>query len=312
MKTGRSLTELAAEIERQAVSKKDYLADTRKMSIAMEPVVAYGKDEAPHLILEGHEQKYGITDIAHRQIGTALGIPAKYYDKMLAEYPELLLKNINGWFGHEPAERMIRTLDGNMRAFLSNRYRRIDNMEVAQAVLPIIGEMEEARVESCEITESRMYIKVVNPRLETEVVPGDVVQAGIIISNSEVGQGSVNIQPLVFRLVCTNGMVVNDASTRKNHVGRAGAAGENFELYSDCLLYTSKSWDYLNDPLDEPEEWLINLQNHLLWGSYQTGRDDDEDVVVLEAIVSMAHKLGLGPYDLAGPVRRILDELTLV
>ena len=40
----------------------------------------------------------------------------------------------------------------------------------------------------------------------------------------------------MFRLVCTNGMVVNDASTRKNHVGRAGAAGENFELYSDETL----------------------------------------------------------------------------
>ena len=82
--------------------------------------------------------------------------------------------------------------------------------------------------------------------------------------------------------------------------------------YDSLAAAYTKSWDYLNDPLDEPEEWLINLQNHLLWGSYQTGRDDDEDVVVLEAIVSMAHKLGLGPYDLAGPVRRILDELTLV
>lgn len=38
-----------------------------------------------------------------------------------------------------------------------------------------------------------MYIKVVNPRLQQEVVPGDIVQAGVIISNSEVGLGSVNI-----------------------------------------------------------------------------------------------------------------------
>ena len=39
--------------------------------------------------------------------------------------------------------------------------------------------------ESCQLTESRMYIKVVNTRLEAEVVPGDIVQSGIIISNSE-------------------------------------------------------------------------------------------------------------------------------
>ena len=61
-----------------------------------------------------------------------------------------------------------------------------------------------------------MYIKVVNPRLQADVVPGDVVQAGVIISNSETGLGSVTIQPLIYRLVCSNGMVINDAKTRRN------------------------------------------------------------------------------------------------
>ena len=86
--------------------------------------------------------------------------------------------------------------------------------------------------ESCQLTDSRMYIKVVNTRLEAEVVPGDIVQSGIIISNSEVGLGSVSIQPLVYRLVCSNGMVVNDAQTRRNHVGRVNEASENYQLYS--------------------------------------------------------------------------------
>jgi len=131
---------------------------------------------------------------------------------------------------------MVRTLDGITRAFLSNRYRRIDNLEVAEAVLPIIGEMPEAKIESCQITDSRMYLKIVNPRLEAEVVPGDIVQAGIVISNSETGQGAVSIQPLVLRLVCMNGMVVNDAQTRRNHVGRINSTDENFLLYSDKTL----------------------------------------------------------------------------
>lgn len=34
MKTGRSLTELAAELERQHAAKKDFLADTRRLSAA--------------------------------------------------------------------------------------------------------------------------------------------------------------------------------------------------------------------------------------------------------------------------------------
>ena len=67
-------------------------------------------------------------------------------------------------------------------------------------------------------------------------MPGDIVQSGIIISNSEVGLGSVNIQPLVYRLVCSNGMVVNDAQTRRNHVGRVNEASENYQLYSEKTL----------------------------------------------------------------------------
>ena len=55
-----------------------------------------------------------------------------------------------------------------------------------------------------------------------------------MISNSEVGLGAVSIQPLVYRLVCTNGMVVNDMGERRHHVGRqAKAVEDSFALYSD-------------------------------------------------------------------------------
>jgi len=46
----------------------------------------------------------------------------------------------------------------------------------------------------------------------------------------------MTIQPLIYRLVCTNGMVVNDAKTRKYHVGRGNQAAEDFTLYSDETL----------------------------------------------------------------------------
>lgn len=72
------------------------------------------------------------------------------------------------------------------------------------------------------------------------------------------------------------------------------------------------AFSYLEDPLDNPEFWLINLQNELIWHTYQVGRDADEDTVVLEAIVTVAKELRLGPYDVTGETRRILDELTLV
>lgn len=77
-------------------------------------------------------------------------------------------------------------------------------------------------------------MKIINHRLEKEIVPGDYVQAGVVISNSEVGLGAVSVQPLLYRLVCTNGMVVNDFGERKNHIGRATRAlEESYQIYSD-------------------------------------------------------------------------------
>lgn len=227
MKAGKTLQELAMELDRQQAVKKDMIVDMGALS--MDP-----GDTGLALQVTGGSMtaQYGVNDIAHRQIGQTLKIPALYYDRMRTEYPELLAQNVNGWFARTPdVKRMLRTMDGTARALLSDRYRRIDNFEVASAVLPIISGMDGASVESCELTESRMYLKVVNPRVTAEVKKGDIVQAGIIISNSEVGMGSVNVSPLVYRLVCSNGMIAQDGAVRKYHVGRANEGGEDFSIY---------------------------------------------------------------------------------
>lgn len=234
MKIGKKdIFEFATELDRREKAKKDLLVDTSILTMDAGPNIAQLNVRNDNT---GETFIFGVNEIAHNQIGTHLGIPAKYYEKMRSENPELLAQNVNSWFTKNPKVRMIRTLDGVTRAFLSDRYRRIDNFDIAQTVLPIIASIPDARVESSEITDERMYIKVVNPRLTTEVTPGDIVQSGIIIMNSEVGLGSVTIMPLVYRLVCTNGMVVNDAKTRKYHVGRGNEASEDFTIYSSATL----------------------------------------------------------------------------
>ena len=234
MKMGKTLTEMAIELDRQNKVKKDYLIDTR--SLVLDPV-----NNGFQLTLNGYGQDIilGVNEVAHEQIGGYTGIPARYYEKMKNENPELLATNVNSWFQKDPDVRMVRSLDGNARAFLSDRYRRIDNYEVAETVLPVIADMEDARIESCEITDNRMYLKVVNPRLQADVSVGDIVQSGILITNSEVGRGCLNIQPLVYRLVCSNGMVVNDGvKMRKYHVGRTGMYGlsDDYSVFSDETL----------------------------------------------------------------------------
>ncbi|MBP3370839.1 MAG: DUF932 domain-containing protein, partial [Clostridia bacterium] len=141
MKQGRTLQELAIEIDRQARTKKDFLVDTSEMSVVP-------NDNGVTFSVRGMMSGFGINDIAHSQIGQYLEIPARYYERMRTESPELLSHNINHWLHNQGGgeRRMLRTLDGNLRAFLSAKYRRIDNMEIAETVLPIISRMEGAKV----------------------------------------------------------------------------------------------------------------------------------------------------------------------
>ena len=223
MKQGKTINELAVEIRRQSIAKKDYLVETTAMSMLIDgDTTAFNIDGVA---------KLGINEIAHQQIGQFTEIPWKYYDKMRTESPRLLVESVNHWlYSDAEQRRMIRTLDGNMRAFLSDRYRRIDNEQVAESVLPIISRMDGARIESCEITENKMYIKVVNPKITKDVSVGDTVQSGIVISNSEVGLGSVSVSPLIFRLVCSNGMIAQDGTVRKYHIGRANESDFDYNI----------------------------------------------------------------------------------
>jgi hypothetical protein len=138
--------------------------------------------------------------------------------------PELLAANINSWFGDMSNSYMVRSFqfpdESIGRALLSTQYRRIDHMMIAETVLPLFAGSAQYEVVSCEVTERRLYFKIVNRRMEQEVSVGDIVQAGVIVSNSEVGMGAVSVQPFVYRLVCTNGMVVSTLQSRRTHIGR--------------------------------------------------------------------------------------------
>ncbi|MDH5327663.1 MAG: DUF945 domain-containing protein [Gammaproteobacteria bacterium] len=230
MNNGKTIMELAQELRRRDQEKSDYLVETTQLT--MEP-------EQNRLVLEGQDQAYPVTDLAHRQLATWADIPYKYYEKMQDNSAALLAGNVNHWLHNpkKPTRRMVRTLDGDARAFLSNRYRRIDNLEVAEAALPILAELDDLRVISSDVTDTHLYIKALFPRLEGEVQAGDLVQAGVVISNSEVGCGALKVSPLIYRLVCTNGMVADasgDYSLNKYHVGRNVAADStNYEIFRD-------------------------------------------------------------------------------
>ena len=232
MKEGKNLMDLAAELMRQKDAKKDFIADTRELEI-----LRHGGDAVRYGMKVNGHGVFDISEHAHGQIAARVGIPQKYYDRMATDQPELLKNNVETWFNAKPERRMIRTLDGRARAFLSDRYRTLDNFDLAEAVLPILNDADGIQIVSTEVTENRLYLKAVFPKIQGEVRRGDVVQSGIVVTNSEIGLSSLKVEPLIYRLVCKNGMIAADHTLRKFHVGRNADAGEAaYEVFRDETL----------------------------------------------------------------------------
>lgn len=215
MKQGKTLQELAAEILRQRESRRDFVADTRHMRMTPESSLRLENGSS--------DLSFAIAPVAHNQIAQRLEIPKRFYDRMLDKHPDVLATTVNALFQREPDQRMIRILDGRVRAFLSDRYRPLDNDELAEVVFPALSELD-VEILSCEITERRLYIKFASVSLEREVRVGDTIRAGGVLSNSEVGLGSLRIDDLDYRLVCLNGMI-RETVSRTSHLGRATGMG---------------------------------------------------------------------------------------
>lgn len=230
MKTGITLQQMAIELERRNETKRDYIADTKAVAVE-----AHGDTLrlAVNRSAPGELLAMPMTDTFIRQTEQLHKVPADFAARMRTKHPDVYAHTMTALLNREPARRMIRTLDGKARANLSDRYRPLDDIDLANAVLPELLQHPDMRVMSTQFTETRFYIKAVFPRVEARV-RGDVVQAGIVISNSEVGAGALSVMPLVYTLACTNGMIAEQFGKRRNHVGRhADGDSDSFELYSD-------------------------------------------------------------------------------
>ncbi len=208
-----------------------------------------------------------MTDNFMRQVCTWADLPLKYLDTMQQRgRGELVARNLNSWLdnvGKRGSEnRLFRGYDGMLncedelrqfRSFHSDKYRVFDNFDLLDGINPVLQRLNDEvggiKIESCGLTDKRMYLKIVFPQIEGEVAKGDIVKSGVVISNSETGQGAISVKPLIFRLVCLNGMVLPDRGTRSTHLGKASQEGE--------MVYEGDTMDALHKALK------LQLRDHV-------------------------------------------------
>jgi hypothetical protein len=222
MKQGMPFETLVHRVEQEATLRRDLYCPTDQMSLV---------SDASGSCLSTPLGPLRMRPLAHQHLAMMCDIDRRYYERLRTQAPDLFDQNVNHWLKNSPPrQRIVRAVEGeagtDVRAILSSRFALLDNDALLRMVEPVIAE-QGLSIESCDVGEDTLTLKMVSKRLTGDVKVGDTVQAGLIIRNSEIGLNSVQASVFLKRLVCANGMVVNTRAGRgavRRHVGRDWSA----------------------------------------------------------------------------------------
>ncbi|MFI5497149.1 DUF932 domain-containing protein [Actinoplanes sp. NPDC051859] len=239
-----SMETLVAALQDQKARAVDIIAGTAKMRCVDGQLVFNGVHQ--EISLDGvttTDGRYTLSDTATRGVADKLDIDVKYLRRCSVENLPAFDYNINTWLERDDRRFLARCMrhetsagDGFVRAFLSDRFLRMDNLDTLLAALRGIREAGvSVEVESCDLTEQRMYVRFVSP--DVQVLAPDllrdyrspfdgrrgsdlpVISGGFIFRNSETGFGRYSIGPYLKVQVCRNGMALDRGVLGRTHVG---------------------------------------------------------------------------------------------
>jgi hypothetical protein len=261
---------------------------------------------------------------------------------------------------------------GIARAFLSDRYAIFDNLDAMTACLDgVRAAGVDVVIDGCDLSDRRMTIRLIAPEVTAmaeELLAGyqnpfrteidrwqpiadreglgfggsePVVFAGLVISNSETGDGSFSIAPRITVKVCKNGLTITKDVTRAIHLGGKLDAGvirwsaETMNKNADLIraktadsVRTFLDVEYLRakiseitekagKPIDKPEEQIKiigkrlsfseaeidGVLNHFIRGGQMTAGG------VMQAVTSYAQTVqdADAAYDLEAQALRVLE-----
>ncbi len=160
------------------------------------------------------------------QMGNKLNIPTKYVKDMAngSEWQKNLIGDVlsEHFVNHKEHTRfLLRSVHGELRAFLSDKYRRLNSQEILANFIKSIR-TQNAVIYDMYTSDIKNYINAIHPEVFT--IPttnnGEItVVFGMRIANSDFGAAAFDIRSYMMQVVCLNGMV-GETLTRQVHLGR--------------------------------------------------------------------------------------------
>ncbi|MBT4451269.1 MAG: DUF932 domain-containing protein [Gammaproteobacteria bacterium] len=211
-------------------------------------------------------KQVSVAPSAQRLLSNRLRVPYSY----LSRCPEdLQAENLNYWVEQEAQNRdtfFCRFNGDTLRAVFTERYMPLDNMEILSQLIE--QGFDPCAEVQCSIDNNMFLLKIPEYAKAFGVNPGygmlDEIVPGIAFSNSEVGLLAFSIEAYLYRLVCTNGLISQTATTvsRFKHISNKGL--ENFPATLSSVIdgsaknqieFKLSSESHVDDPISSIESF---------------------------------------------------------
>jgi len=139
----------------------------------------------------------------------------------------------------------------------------IDHLDVLSCALNEL-QAHDAEIEDCYLSGTEMNIKVKSQKLQSFVrYREDLIVGGLFFTNSETGHKALRLEPRLFRVKCSNGMIVEEFVTREVHLGNGNDLSDEMTYLSirrSIRELFSKFGEIIQTLRDSTEMKIRNVQ----------------------------------------------------
>jgi len=253
----------------------DRLVNAEKLSFE-------AKDKRIHVFAPELEEEK-IHRNALGQMAERVSLPMAYINTLESKGGwglELLAENLTTLFTHHPSRALMRTVNGEVRGFLSDKYRRLDSAPFIEAFIKACGDVDALPYRGY-TSDTKVSIQAIIPRVY-EPVKNEYMAYGVTFENSDFGNGAMQVQFFLLRLQCLNGMI-GESNMRHVHLGKRLEEVDFSKKTQDLNVRTilSAMQDVVRGQLSEER---INAMQALINKAYAEKLTDDHRSNVLESL----------------------------
>ena len=226
-------TQGMAKLEEEWGLRRDFIVRPDSVDVGFKTI----NNKVDMTVILGPDE-YELTPHSRGQLLSRAGVPVQFADKLMDyELQDLLKTNINRLLNATSKDGlMVRAVKHQVKGIMSSSYKRIDSSPLFYTFIEKARSMGLVPYQGS-VSDTRAFISFLKP--EIFEINGDYLVFGLELRSSDYGNGAFEMNVVVLRLLCQNGLIGFDL-LRKIHIGKRFDAAE-FEREGSLIVLSEKT-----------------------------------------------------------------------